>query len=421
MKHHELRECRHRLGSFLEPILARLGREERRRWGAFYVQAVLMEGGRKTAAGMAARYGGNEQALQQFLSQSPWEWRPVRAALAEAVLPYLSPRCGWVVDDTGFPKKGTHSVGVHRQYSGTLGKIGNCQIGVSLNYATDEACVPLDFALYLPEAWTNDPDRCRKAGIPEDVAFKTKWELALDMIERARGQEVPQGVIIADAGYGHIPSFRRKLREQELSYVLAVQSTTLVWPDTVDLTPPPYQGRGRPRKRRVDLPRPRSVLEIAQEVPEAAWQEVTWRQGSKGPLKSRFAAVKVQPTGGRSEDAEPLGWLLIEWPAESNEPLNYWVSNLLEETTLRELVSWAKLRWYIEQNYQQLKDQLGIDHFEGRSWTGWHHHVTLTMMAFDFLVLETLRVKKNFWVDAAAAPTRNPAGDPGIFRFLSAL
>ncbi|MDP2859438.1 MAG: IS701 family transposase [Bacillota bacterium] len=398
-----LEESRARLEAFVKPILAKLGREERRRWGAFWIQGLLMEGGRKTAAGIANRHGADAQALQQFVNQSPWDWRPLRKALAELSVESLSSRCGWILDDTGFPKKGTHSVGVTRQYSGTLGKIGNCQIGVSLNYATDDCCVPLDFELYLPEEWAGDAHRRRKAGVPEEVGFRAKWQLALQMIDRALECRIPIGVVIADAGYGIIGQMRQALRERELRYVLGVQQSAGVWLKQEVYVRPEYQGRGQPRKRRYDLPKPQSVLEVAKKLTPEAWHKVTWRQGTKGDLSSRFAAVRAQPSAGHVQHQirDIMGWLLVEWPEGEAEPVKYWISNLPEDTSLRDLVYWAKLRWWVEQNYEQLKQQIGLDHFEGRSWPGWHHHVTLCMIAFNFLVLETVRAKKNYWVDTA--------------------
>lgn len=409
MNNKELRQGRIRLANFLEPLLPLLGRVERRSWGAFYVQGLLLEGGRKTAAGIAKRLGGDEQALQQFLSQSPWEWLPIRRQLAQQMTTFVSPRCGWIIDDTGFPKKGTHSVGVTRQYSGTLGKIGNCQVATSLNYATDEACFPLDFALYLPEEWLQDPIRCRRAGIPENVTFQTKWQLSLEMVDQALEWGISPGVIIADAGYGVSSSFRKCLRDRKLTYVLGIQADTGFWLNEVVLKALPYQGTGRPRTRARNLPEPQNATSIARSLPETSWQQITWREGTKGPLCGRFAAVRAQASHGHAQGhiTEQMGWLLIEWPSDQEAPSKYWISNLPEDTQLRDLVYWAKLRWWIEQNYQQLKEQLGLDHFEGRSWAGWHHHVTLTMIAYGFLVTELLRSKKNFWVDP-------PQGSPGI-------
>jgi len=369
---------------FLGSLLPLTGRLERRRWGSFYVQGLLLEGGRKSAAQMAQRYGGDVQALQQFVNQSPWDWYPIRHRLALKMSDALGKdRPAWVVDDTGFPKKGEHSVGVARQYSGTLGKVANCQIGVSLNYATDDGCVPIDFELYLPEEWAWVPERRAKAGIPEEIKYRTKPEIALEMIDRAISWGVPPGVVCADAAYGNSADFRAELVKRDLTYMLAVKGNTVV---------------------RTEEGQTQAVEDLAAELPANAWAEVCWREGKKGKLKAAFAAVRIFP-----KHEEQAQWLLGQAPRQEGEEWRYWFSNLPAETSLLELVRYAKIRWWVEQNYQQLKDELGLDHFEGRSWTGWHHHVTLVMMAFAFLVLERLR-SKNFWVWFDPPPSQG--GDP---------
>ena len=393
------RAQRERLKGFLDEMLVILGRSERRRWGDVYVRGLLSTGGRKATASMAARVSdGNVQAMQQFIGQSPWPWEPLRKGLALRMAEALHPAAAWVVDDTGFPKKGNHSVGVARQYSGTLGKIGNCQVAVSLHYATDDAAVPLDFTLYLPEEWLEE-ERRQKAGIPEQVTFQPKWSLALALIDRTLAWEVPRGVIVADAGYGSTTEFRTGLAERKLPFMVGVQSTTTVWVDSGKLVAPSAGRRGRPRRKPLKVGRPLSVTEVSQSWPPASWQRVTWRQGTKGPMTSRFAAARVLPShsyqhGGTKEKTL---WLLAEWPEDEPTPAKFWLANLSEDTTLLSLVRLAKIRWWIEQGYQQLKDELGLDHYEGRSWQGWHHHVTMTMLAFAYLTLEAMWVKKNFW------------------------
>lgn len=407
----ELQQIRRRFEEFLVPLLAEMGRAERREQGQFYIQGLLLDGGRKTAATMAARYDGNEQALQQFVSQSPWAWEPVRHVLAQQVVALVPPGpTAWILDDTGFPKCGKHSVGVARQYSGTLGKIGNCQIGLSLNYATDAGAFPLDFQLYLPESWTKDRTRCHQAGIPDTVVFQRKWEMALAMIDRALAWAIPVGVLITDAGYGVATEFRAGLRERDLTYVVGVTTDTVLWTCPPTQTVPPFNGIGRPPKAR--WTDPVQIQQLAKDLPEMAWQTVHWREGTKGPMMGQFVAVWVEPAHDRlrGQAPEPWGWLLIEKTGNPREPFKAWVSNLPPETLLVDLVRWAHRRWWVEQNYQQLKDELGLDHFEGRSWRGWHHHVTLTMIAFGFLVAEGFRRKKTGRLDFTPGQTRI-AGD----------
>jgi len=380
-------------------MLRTLGRAERRRQGGLYVRGLLETGGRKTAAGMAAHApDGNVQGLQQFIGQSPWPWEPLRQQLAQRLTRALTPAAAWIVDDTGFPKKGTHSVGVARQYSGTMGKVGNCQVAVSLHFATDDAAVPLDFALYLPEEWLDGPHR-RQAGIPEEVTFQPKWALALALIDRAMSWDVPQGVVTADAGYGNTADFRAGLAERGLSYAVGIQATTAVWEDPGTLSSPPTGRRGRPRKKPPAVGAPVSVSTLSEGWAPDRWQRIAWREGAKGSLASRFSAARVLPShgyehGGRKEGVQ---WLLAEWPEGQQAPTKFWLADLPADTGLIALVRFAKVRWWIEQGYQQLKDELGLDHFEGRSWQGWHHHVTMTMLAFGFLALEALYLKKNFW------------------------
>ena len=401
-----IRGERERLAGFLNEMLGALGRAERRRWGDVYVRGLLATSGRKATASMAARVSdGNVQAMQQFIGQSPWPWEPLRQRLAQRLAAALQPVAAWMIDDTGFPKKGTRSVGVARQYSGTLGKIGNCQVAVSLHYATDDAAPPVDFALYLPKEWL-DPVRRAEAGIPEDVTFQTKWALALTLIDRALEWHVPPGVVTADAGYGNISEFRAGLARRDLRYVVGVQSTTTVWTDADNLTMPPHPGRrGRPRRKPLEVGAPQQVKALSQSWSPDQWQRIMWREGTKGPMASRFAAARVLPTNGyeHTGSREQPHWLLVEWPEGEPAPTKFWLANLPPEADLVSLVRLAKIRWWIEQGYQQLKDELGLDHYEGRSWQGWHHHVTMTMLAFGFLALEALHRKKNFWTVLAPA------------------
>lgn len=403
MDEQALQVCAERLEKFLAKLLAWVGRSERRQHGSRYVQGLLLDGERKSIEPLARRLpGGNTQALQQCVGQSPWAWEPVRCLLAQRMHEALLPRAGWMVDDSGFPQQGSASVGVARQYSGTLGKVGNCQVAVSIHLTTEQESMPLDGALYLPQVGSDDPERCRRVGVPENTLFRTKPELALDLIERLVRWGLSPQPVLADAGYGNNSDFRQGLEDRQLRDVVGVESNTGVWSQpTHRVQPRRRPGRGRPRTPYY-RGKPASVKELALAWPSPAWPTVAWREGSRGPQQSRFAARRVQPAHGHAHDRAELkpGWLLIEWPVESPAPTKYWFSNLAEETSLLRLVQLAKLRWRVEQNYQQLKEELGLDHYEGRGWQGWHHHVTLVCIAYAFLLLERGRRKKNFSFDS---------------------
>lgn len=402
MKYSELEHYHGQVEEYLAQVLfPALDRSQQRKWGGVYFRGLLLEGERKSAGAMAERLpDGNEQAMQQFITDSPWDLRAPRRRQAQFLEPLLGPRGVWVIDDTTFLKKGNHSVGVAQQYSGRVGGAANCQAAVSLHLSTPRGSLPLDFELYLPEEWTDDRARRRKVGIPGEVVYQTKWQLGLGLIDRARRWQLQDQVVAADAAYGNVVGFRDGLAKRRLSYVVGVNSTTAVWAGEVPAYLPPRRlgRRGRPRTRWVydEAARPLSVREAALQLPGEAWCEVTWEQGSKGPLCSRFAAIRVQPAHGHVQKTPPRAgeWLLMEWHKGEAEPTDFWFSNLPETTALAELVGLAKMRWHVEQDYQQLKEELGLDHFEGRKWVGWHHHVTMTMLAFGFLLWQRLQGEK---------------------------
>ncbi len=413
MNARQLKACANRLQEFLNTMLAGVGRAERRRHGAYYVQGLLLDGERKSIEPLAGRVpGANMQALQQFVGQSPWAWEPVRRLLAQRMEKALRPTAAWIIDDTGFPKQGRHSVGVARQYSGTLGKVGNCQVAVAVHLSTATESMPLDWALYLPQAWTEDIARCRRAGVPAPMPFRTKPELALELIDQLLAWGLRRQPVLADAGYGNNGAFRQGLAHRGLQYMVGVESTTAVWaPPTPPMGPRRPTAHGRPRPPDSHA-QPLALRELAAALPRQAWRTVTWRQGTQGPQRSRFAACRVQPAHGHAHYRPELAsvWVLIEWSADTAAPAKYWFSNLPEEVSLRRLVRLAKLRWRVEQNYQQLKEELGLDHYEGRGWQGWHHHVTLVCLAYAFLLLERRRLKKNAGADFAADAPQSATG-----------
>ena len=393
----ELARVRGRLVAFAEEMLAPLRRRDQRRWGEVYLRGLMLEGRRKSIEPMAARLAdGDEQCLQQFVNQSPWEWQPVRARLARKLSAAIAPEA-WIVDDSGFPKFGRHSVGVARQYCGALGKVGNCQIGVSINAATDAASCPLDWRIFLPEEWDDDLERRARAHLPEEIRHKAKWRLALEMLDELRDWGLVPPVILADGAYGEISEFRLGLEQRELVYVVQVKGPTSAYREDVRPATPAYAGKGRPPKPRYREPR-LSLKTLALTTDREALETVAWREGVRGTLSSRFLALRIRPANVKlrraaGDEQLPVRWLICEWPDDADEPVKYWLSNLPEETPLERLVLLAKLRWRIEHDYRELKDGLGLDHFEGRSYQGWHHHVTLVSLTHGFLTLERLNPK----------------------------
>jgi SRSO17 transposase len=393
----QLQRVRGRLVEFAGEMFEPMRRKDQRRWGEVYLRGLMLDGRRKSIEPMAERLpDGDEQCLQQFVNQSPWEWAPVRARLARRMQREIGPEA-WIVDDTGFPKFGRHSVGVARQYCGALGKVTNCQVGVSVNAATDEASCPLDWRLFMPEEWDDDQERRRRAHVPEEIRHLAKWQLALELIDELRSWGLEPPVISADGGFGDITEFRRGLDERALSYVLQVKGSTSAYAHEVRSERPDYGGRGRPPAARYRA-KASSLRDLALAAGKRSAKGVSWREGSRGRMHSRFLALRVRPANIKlrrqahaAGEELPACWLLCEWPADKEEPVKYWLSNLPEDTELRRLIQLAKIRWRIEHDYRELKDALGLDHFEGRSFRGWHHHVTLVSVAHGFLTLERRR------------------------------
>ena len=302
----------------------------------------------------------------------------------------------WVVDDTGFPKKGKHSVGVARQYCGQVGKQENCRVAVSLSVSTASASLPVAYDLYLPESWSEDKSRRDKAGVPETVQFRTKPLIAADQIRQAVADGIPKAPVVADAAYGNDTKFRQAILDLGMDYVVGIQQTLSVWPPGQGPLPPkPRKSTGRPPKLRQRSPehQPITARELAMQVAPPDWKMVTWRAGTKEKLRSRFAALRVRPANRDFWRSEPLPaqWLLVEWPKEEAQPTKYWLGSLPDTTTLPDLVLVAKQRWIIERDYEELKQEVGLGHFEGRGWRGFHHHATLSIAAYGFLVAERSR------------------------------
>ncbi len=394
-------ESEARFASYVDSLARVLGHADRAGPLMDYCTGLLMPCERKSVEPIAsmvspARASAAHQSLLHFVGQSAWSDEAMLAKVRELAAPAFAAQGGveaWIVDDTGFQKKGSHSVGVARQYCGRLGKTDNCQIAVTLSIANHHASLPIAYRLYLPESWANDAERRDQAHVPEDVEFRTKPQIALAQIEAAAKAGVARGIVLADAGYGSDGAFRAGVTALGLTYAAGVQSTLSVWPPGEEPLPAkPWSGQGRkPSRVRRDLDhRPVSAKELALRLPAEAWKDVEWREGSNQTLSSRFAAVRVRPASRDHTLAAPhlVEWLVVEWPEGEPEPTKYWLSTLPEDMPLDVLVDVVKLRWRIERDYEELKSELGLAHFEGRGWRGFHHHASLCIAAYGFLIIE---------------------------------
>ena len=373
-----------------------------------------------------ARVQAAHQSLHHFVAKADWSDDVLLTAVRDYVLPIIEQRGrirGWMIDDTGIPKQGIHSVGVARQYCGQLGKQDSCQVAVTLSLAADHASLPIAHRLYLPQAWADDPARRARAGVPDDLAFQTKPQIALAQISAAVAAGVPTATVLTDAGYGIDTAFRDGITELGLTYVVGIQSHTSLWPPgTEPLPPKPWSGRGRHTSlvRRDAEHAPMAAKVLAASLPKQAWRRLTWREGSNTTLSGRFAAVRVRPAHRdyNRPVPRPEEWLLVEWPKGEPEPTKYWLSTLPRTTTRRALVDQAKLRWRIERDYQDLKQELGLGHYEGRGWRGFHHHATLCIAAYGFLIAERAAFPPSdgFWPPSLQAPAipkgYRPRGTP---------
>jgi SRSO17 transposase len=398
------------LDSYVGEVFSSLYRKDRVATAGTYVRGLMLEGRRKSMQPMAERLKVDHQRLQQFVTSSPWDVIAVRKVLSRKACEVIGPDA-WVIDDTGFAKDGDRSPCVTRQYSGTLGKVDNCQIAVSVHAASDEASAPLDWRLFLPECWDDDlaedpedlaviTERRKRAGVPADEHHRPKWQMAHEMIDELIEWGRTPPPVVADAGYGDTTAFRDGLTERGIDYVVAVKAATSAHPAAAVPEALSYQGRGRPPTPRYRQ-KASSLKDLVLAAGRAEARAVTWREGTKADadnptaaMSSRFVALRIRPANrgiARAADGTlPEVWLLSEWPTDKKEPTDYWISTLPADTELEELVRLAKIRWRIEHDYRELKTGLGLDHFEGRSWLGWHHHATLVTAAHLFIT--TLRI-----------------------------
>ncbi|MFK4599675.1 IS701 family transposase [Streptomyces pristinaespiralis] len=389
MRAGELAAVRGRLEEFASEVFAPLMRRDQREKGALYLRGLLLDGRRKSMQPMAERLGVDHQQLQQFMTSSTWPVQDVRARLAWRAVRAVHPQV-WVVDDTGFPKDGVSSPGVARQYSGTLGKVGNCQIGVSVHAASDTASCPLSWRLFLPAAWDGPEAEARRRScrIPDTEHHRPKWQLALDLLDELAGNGLRPAVLVADTAYGANADFRRGLDDRALAYVLQAEAEMTTYDEDVEPHQPAYGGLG-PRPLPRYRTRPVALREHVLAAGRKRGRTLTWRKGSKAVMSSHFVLLRIRLAGRRPKPSDdgsiPLVWLIAQWPEGEVEPVKYWISNLPADIPAKDLVRLAKARWRIEHDYRELKTALGLDHFEGRSFTGWHRHVTLVTAAHLFL------------------------------------
>jgi SRSO17 transposase len=383
-----------RFAAYVEGLVSVIGHADRARPLHDYCVGLMLPGERKSVEPMAAktapaRTSAQHQSLLHFVGVAAWSDEQVLSKVCEMVLPEIArhgPIEAWIIDDTGFPKQGSHSVGVARQYCGQLGKRDNCQVAVSLSIANHHASLPVAYRLYLPQDWAQDIERRSKAGVPENICFMTKQEIAFEQLRWACEAGLPRGVVLIDSAYGNDGKFRTGITALGLTYAAGIQSSTLVWLPGSGPRPTRERPLKNGRRGQADLI---SVNELALGLGKKAWRTIKWREGSAEWLSSRFARVRVH-VGHRRQlpQSQSEEWLLIEWPEGEAEPTKYWLSTLPEDISFHQLVDLASLRWRIERDYQELKQEVGLGHYEGRGWRGFHHHATLCIAAYGFLISE---------------------------------
>jgi SRSO17 transposase len=401
-----------RFAGFVEGLSSVIGHADRTGPLRDYCTGLMLPGERKSVEPMAARTApartaAQHQSLLHFVGVATWSDEKVLAKVREMVLPAMTkngPIEAWIIDDTSLPKQGKHSVGVHHQYCGQLGKQANCQVTVSLSIANHAASLPVAYRLYLPEAWSKDRARRKKTGVPKDVKFKTKPEIALEQIRWACEAGLPRGVALMDTAYGNDSRLRAGMTELGVTYAVGIQPNTLMWRSG---TGPRRKGKPLNNTGRRDEPDLVSAKEVMLGLPKRAWRTVRWREGSTDWLSSRFARVRVRVGHNKLVPEKLLPeWLLIEWPEGEAEPTKYWLSTLPSNISFRQLVDLAKMRWRVERDHQDLKQEVGLDHYEGRGWRGFHHHATLCIAAYGFLIAEQAMIPPSG--PRSAAPLQAP-------------
>ena len=411
------KESARRFHEFMAPLITGLGRSERRVAAARYVEGLLMPGQRKSISPMAERLGVDGQSLQQFVTDSPWSDEAMWRAIRQEIIPHLEPLEAWVVDETGWVKQGSHSVGVSHQYCGAVGKRANCQVSVEVVVSDGWIAAPVGGRLYLPESWTQDRERCAAVGVPEEVAWATKPELALEILRQAQRDGVPPAPVLGDSVYGNNTGFRVGVRQLGMEFFLQVEGDSLKgWDHEVRTEVKRVRRYVHP-----DEPPAETLAELTRRLPDSEWKNCSWVTAGGQTRRTRLAWRPVflqhdlRHPGGELEKV----WLVVDWPTGDSEPYHYYLAHLYRPPTQAYGLKLSRSRWHIEQYFQRSKDDLGLDHFEGRSWQGFHHHLVLSAIAYLFILTMYLRRKKNFWCDVGTDSPRDPALASEIERTLS--
>jgi len=402
---------------FVTPLLATLGRSERRLHAARYIEGLLMPGERKSMEPMASRLGVDMQGLQQLITDSPWDDQPLWATIQREVVPSLEPLEAWILDECGWVKQGRDSVGVSHQYCGAVGKEANCQVSVELAVSDGWVVAPIGGRLYMPKSWTDDPKRCDRAGVPPEVEFATRTRLGAELIEQALHNQVSRAPILADAMYGDSAEFRARLRKQQLEYFLQV-------------TPGEHKGWREPVKSRLKqvhyhvdkgTPPSQTLVELAAQIHQREWRQCEWTSASGHTRTTRLAWCELYLQADLHQGGIEKHWLVVDWPEADPKPYHYYIAHLHDPPSRARCLRLSRSRWQIEQFFQRAKTDLGLDHFEGRSWRGFHHHLVLWVIAYLFILTVYLRSKKNFWCHVGTDAASDPAIAGEVERLLPFL
>lgn len=407
-----------KFGQFMEPLVAELGRSERREGAVLYVEGLLTPGQRKSVEPLAARLHVDYQKLQQFITDSPWEDSQVWSAIRREVVPVMEPLAAWIIDETGWIKQGSKSVGVAPQYCGAVGKQANCQVSVHLTVSNGEMALPIAGRLYLPESWTSDRGRCEEAGVPSTVEFQTKPQIACQLIREALRDGVPRAPVLGDSVYGNGGPLRRVLREEGLEYFFQVEERLLAWTHAVRIEPSRKCWRVAEGQSS-----PLTVRAIAEKIPRKQWQSCCWKDAENREQTTRLAWLPIYLWSDLNEETGdwPPTWLVVDWPLGKADPYHCYVAHLKLPPNKSRCLRMSRNRFHIEQYFQRDKDDLGLDHYEGRSWRGFHHHLVLAAVAYIFVLITYLESKKKFWIYVGGSAASDSAVVGALNRLLSVL